>query len=75
MPTSRDKAIFVLTTTTTTTQPITLPLAHARGVIKLALWYIYIAHIIITRDWPARDCSSATKLKFGRNTVLSSLSL
>ena len=35
MPTSRDMAIFVLTTTTTTTtQPITLPLAHARGVIK-----------------------------------------
>ena len=33
MPTSRDMAIFVLTTTTT--QPITLPLAHARGVIRL----------------------------------------
>ena len=34
MPTSRDMAIFVLTTTTTTTtRPITLPLAHARGVI------------------------------------------
>ena len=26
-------AIFVLTTTTTTTRPITLPLAHARGVM------------------------------------------
>ena len=33
MPVSRDMAIFVLTTTTTTmTGPITLPLAHARGV-------------------------------------------
>ena len=32
MPISRDMAIFVLTTTTTT-QPITLPLAHAHGVI------------------------------------------
>ena len=32
MSTSRDMAIFVLTTTTTTTRPITLPLAHARGV-------------------------------------------
>ena len=33
MPTSRDMAIFVLMTTTTTmTQPITLPLVHARGV-------------------------------------------
>ena len=31
MLTSRDMAIFVLTTTTT--QPITLSLAHARGVI------------------------------------------
>ena len=30
MPTSRDMAIFVLTTMTI--QPITLPLAHARGV-------------------------------------------
>ena len=30
---SRNMAIFVLTmTTTTTTRPITLPLAHARGV-------------------------------------------
>ena len=45
MPTPRDMAIFVLTTTTTTTtmtttttttttRPITLPLAHARGVIN-----------------------------------------
>ena len=37
MPISRDMAIFVLTTMMTTTmtiQPITLPLAHARGVIK-----------------------------------------
>ena len=33
MPTSRDMAIFVLTTTTT--QPITLPLAHAYGVTIL----------------------------------------
>ena len=33
MPISRDMAIFVLTTTITTTQPITLPLAHARWVI------------------------------------------
>ena len=32
MPISRDMAIFVLTTTTTMIQPITLPLAHARGV-------------------------------------------
>ena len=32
MPTSRDMAIFVLTTTT---KPITLPLAHARGVINV----------------------------------------
>ena len=31
-PTSQDMAIFVLTTTTTI-QPITLPLAHARGII------------------------------------------
>ena len=31
MPTSRDMAIFVLTTMT---QPITLPLAHACGVIN-----------------------------------------
>ena len=35
---------------------------------------LYIARII-TRGWPARDCSSATNLKFGRNTVLSSSSL
>ena len=35
MPTSRDMAIFVLTTTTT--QPITLPLAHAHGVIRFNL--------------------------------------
>ena len=33
MPRPRDMAIFVLTTMTTTTRPITLPLAHARGVI------------------------------------------
>ena len=35
MPRPRDMVIFVLTTTTTTTttRPITLPLAHARGVI------------------------------------------
>ena len=33
MPVSRDMAIFVLTMTTTTTQPITLPLVHVRGVI------------------------------------------
>jgi hypothetical protein len=32
VPISPDMAIFVLTVTTTT-QPITLPLAHARGVI------------------------------------------
>ena len=32
MPTSRDMAIFVLTTTTTMSRPITLPLAHARRV-------------------------------------------
>ena len=38
------------------------------------LW-IYIARIIVTRDWPARDCSSAINLKFGKNTVLSSSSL
>ena len=31
VPRPRDMAIFVLTTTTTT-RPITLPLAHARGV-------------------------------------------
>ena len=32
-------AIFVLTTTTTTTtQPITLSLAHARGVITFIVW-------------------------------------
>ena len=35
MPTSRDMAIFVLTTTTTRLS--TLPLAHARGVISYAL--------------------------------------
>ena len=37
MPKSQDLAIFLWTTTTTTTttatRPITLPLAHARGVI------------------------------------------
>ena len=33
MPTSRDMAIFVLTMITTTTRPIILPLAHARGII------------------------------------------
>ncbi|MCG8626415.1 MAG: hypothetical protein MJE68_31005 [Proteobacteria bacterium] len=36
VPRPRDMAIYVLTTTTTTTsttRPITLPLAHARGVI------------------------------------------
>ena len=38
MPTSRGMAIFVLTTTMTTTtttmtRPITLPLAHAHGVV------------------------------------------
>ena len=35
MPISRNMAIFVLTMTTTTTRPITLPLAHVRGVIKI----------------------------------------
>ena len=35
---------------------------------------LYIARIV-TRGCPARDCSSVTNLKFGRNTVLSSLSL
>ena len=34
MPISREMAIFVLTTTT---QPIALPLAHARGVIMCTL--------------------------------------
>ena len=43
MPTSRDMAIFVLTTIT---QPITLPLAHARGkyvyfcMLKLAVIFL-----------------------------------
>ena len=42
MPTSRDMAIFLLMTITTTTtrmttkRPITLPLAHARGVTTVA---------------------------------------
>ena len=31
VPRPRDMAIFVLTITTTTTPPITLPLAHAAG--------------------------------------------
>ena len=35
MPVSRDMEIFVLTTTTTTTRPITLPPAHARGVLTV----------------------------------------
>ena len=34
VPRPRDMAIFVLTTTITTTRPITLPLAHAHGVIN-----------------------------------------
>ena len=34
VPRPRDMAIFVLTTTTITIRPITLPLAHARGVIR-----------------------------------------
>ena len=36
---------------------------------------LYIARIIVTRGWPARDCSSVTNLKLGRNTVLSSSSV
>ena len=51
MPTSRDMAIFVLTTTTT--QPITLPLAHARGVTSanpqqdpLKAWIVYSLSIM-----------------------------
>ena len=35
---------------------------------------LYIARIV-TRGWPARNCSSVTNLKFRRNTVLSSSSL
>ena len=59
MPISRDMAIFVLTTTTQpitlplahacgviTTQPITLPLAHACGVIR-DTYYCKNFHIII----------------------------
>ena len=43
--------------------------------INKASLTLYIARIIVTRGWPARDCSSVTNLKFGRNTVLSSSSL
>ena len=46
VPRPRDMAIFVLTTTTTTmtttTRPITLPLAHARGVIIIILWNVMV---------------------------------
>ena len=42
-------AIFVLTTTTTTTtRPITLPLAHARGVITLYEGIDNVHFIVIT---------------------------
>ena len=45
-------AIFVLTTTTmtTTTQPITLPLAHARGVIKCTMRTMQLLGIWSNRD-------------------------
>ena len=42
VPKSQDLVIFLWTTTTTTTRPITLSLAHARGVISLPV-YMYIA--------------------------------
>ena len=49
MPTSRDMVIFLLTTTMTTMmrQPITLPLAHARGVNMLVYSAIDNCHNII----------------------------
>ena len=51
MPISRDMAIFVLTTTTTT-QSITLPLAHAHGVI-----ISYINNLISFSDSVIYMCS------------------
>ena len=50
MPKTRDLAIFVTTTTTTTdrqTKPIALPLAHARGVIMLDHVSFLFAGVII----------------------------
>ena len=50
-------------------------LAYVRPWINKVSLALYIARIIVTRGWPARNCSSVTNLKFGRNTVLSSSSL
>ena len=49
-------------------------LAYVMPWINKASLALYIARIV-TRGCPARDCSSVTNLKFGRNTVLSSSSL
>ena len=59
MPRSRDMAIFLLTTTTTTTttRPITLPLAHARGVTNSGL---IILCIILWMDHAYITCRSLT---------------
>ena len=48
MPTSWDMAIFVLTTTTTT-QPITLPLAHACGVKSVfsIKWFLFSVSVTL----------------------------
>ena len=47
MPTSQDMAIFVLTTTTT--RLITLPLAHAHGVIIIIYLDVHnYIHVICT---------------------------
>ena len=50
-------------------------LAYIMPWINKASFALYIARIIVTRDWAACDYSNVTDLKFGRNTVLSSSSL
>ena len=45
VPRPRDMAIFVLTTTTTL--PITLPLAHARGVINVCVNHTVLINLMI----------------------------
>ena len=50
-------------------------LAYVMPWINKASLALYIARTIVTRGWPARNCSSVTNLKFRRNIVLSSSSL
>ena len=71
MPISRDMAIFVLTTTTTTTQPITLPLAHARGVkIVKSTLSVHSTNAIQTASVTIISYKPLSELNFARYTIM-----